>query len=156
MIDEFQPYYGVVLYSLISSSENSINLRKIPQSRNAFEIVGISGLLIKHSTSRLSPWTFNLSHTEKNQLEEFKARSLKVYLAFSCGYEGVCVINVAELERLVGGDQNSLGRVTIRTVKGGSWSLAGNVGQLPRMKSKSRPWDEFISDINQNSIPNKN
>ena len=140
MIDEFQSYYGIILYSLFRNNLSSLTIKSVVNYKNGFIINSNKGLILKHSTARLSPWNFSFGDSDKSLIADFKNEAMDYIVAFACGFSGVCVIHQKELKILIGEGFSPSSRVTIRTVNRGSWDVSGNAAKLRRMKPKSDPW----------------
>ena len=73
-------------------------------------------------------------------------KSLKdIAFALACGFHGVCVISKLDFENAGGQFIGEPLRVTVRTVKGGSWTVSGTEGELKRTRSKTKPWEKFLN-----------
>jgi hypothetical protein len=119
---------------------------KLEFSKCAFSINEKTGLYIKHSSSRLSPWNFGFRGIDYLVLSEIESRAKNSYVALVCGFIGLVVLSFEELNTLTGlfDDPEINCRVTVRTKRGGSWDITGNDGELKRMKHKTDPWRDTI------------
>jgi hypothetical protein len=92
MIKKHEFYHGVALISLLDD--------KRCQSVNKFE----SGYLVnnqilfflKYTTKKRSPWQFIFNLDEIEKLSQCSAMCEKMYLAFVCGGDGICVVDWKE------------------------------------------------------------
>lgn len=140
MTDEYVPYYGLLLHSLVQANKNGVQIRQISGFRNGLLINEKIGLLLKHSTSRLSPWNYSFGQADQKLINHFQVEKVRFKVGLICGFVGVCVVEDTELNHLVDSPFTKTSRITIRTISGGSWDVSGNLGKLKRMKSKSSPW----------------
>jgi hypothetical protein len=146
MIDDFEKYHSLALYSLIQKNDFEVRVNKMEFSKCAFSINEKTGLYIKHSSSRLSPWNFGFRGIDYLVLSEIESRAKNSYVALVCGFIGLVVLSFEELNTLTGlfDDPEINCRVTVRTKRGGSWDITGNDGELKRMKHKTDPWRDTI------------
>ena len=142
MIDDYEKYQSLALYSLIGSSPSGLSIKKFDFSKSAYEINGTHGLYIKHASARLTPWNFGFRQTDYLVLAEIEKNTKSLTIALVCGFEGLAVISKADLLKLTNFYENPEEncRVTVRTKRGGSWDISGNSGNLSRMKLKTDPW----------------
>ena len=145
MIDDYERYQSLALYSLIGSSPSGLSIKKFDFSKSAFELNGTHGLYIKHASARLTPWNFGFRQTDYLVMTEIESKTKSLVIALVCGFEGLVVLSKSELLTLTNfyeiPDENC--RVTVRTKHGGSWDISGNAGNLPRMKLKTAPWKDI-------------
>ena len=146
VIDDFEKYHSIALYSLIQKNDFDINLKKLDFSKSAYLINGKTGLYVKHSSARLSPWNFGFRGMDYLVLSEIQNISKCNYVALVCGFMGVAVLSFEELNKLTSlfDDPERNCRITVRTKRGGSWDIDGNDGELKRMKHKTDPWRDVI------------
>ncbi len=146
MIDDFEKYHSLAIYSLVQKNNIDIKVKKMDFSKSAFLINECTGLYIKHSSARLSPWNFGFRGMDYLVLSELKSEAKNNYVALVCGFMGIAVLSFEELNKLTGlfDDPEKNCRVTVRTKRGGSWDIDGNVGELDRMKHKTDPWRDVV------------
>jgi hypothetical protein len=146
VVDDFEKYHSLALYSLVQKNDLDIKVKKMDFSKSAFLINGTTGLYIKHSSARLSPWNFGFRGMDYLVLSEIQSKTMKNYVALVCGFMGIAVLSFEELDKLTGlfDDPERNCRVTVRTKRGGSWAISGNNGELQRMKHKTDPWRDTV------------
>jgi hypothetical protein len=94
MTPEYQFYHGALLHELIINCPGAIliELADVSGRRNCYLIQGQVGLLIKHSSARLSPWTFSFSKDNFSELHDLRTRTRVCFVGLTCGDDGfVCV-----------------------------------------------------------------
>jgi len=94
MIPEYQFYHGALLHELIveAAGELRIALRDFHGRPDAFVINGEVGILIKHSTARLTPWLFSFAKDHLLELRALREETRVCYAVLICDEDGfVCV-----------------------------------------------------------------
>jgi hypothetical protein len=98
MIHEFEFYHGAVLTKIaLGGKDSSIRSYESP-SRSSYVIDGKIGLYIKHSTSRLTPWTFSFAKEHQDEIEKMEKELGDVFVALVCDKDGIACLNFKELK----------------------------------------------------------
>lgn len=94
MTPEYQFYHGALLHEIIISSGRkiSVELRDFHGRPDAYVLEGEIGLLIKHSSSRLTPWIFTFAKDHVAELHALRLVTRVCFVGFVCHEDGfVCV-----------------------------------------------------------------
>lgn len=94
MTPEYQFYHGALLHEIVTGALKplSIELADVAGRRNCYVVDGRLGLLIKHSSARLTPWGFSFSKDNFLELHELRKRTQVCFVGLVCGEDGfVCV-----------------------------------------------------------------
>jgi len=94
MTPEYQFYHGALLHELIVTAgcEISITLRDFHGRPDAFLIDGEVGVLIKHSSARLTPWSFTFNKDHVAEFHALRTDARVCFVALVCDEDGfVCV-----------------------------------------------------------------
>jgi hypothetical protein len=94
MTPEYQFYHGALLHEIVLSAgcEIRIMLRDFHGRPDAFVINGKIGLLIKHSSARLTPWLFTFAKENVAELLSLRAETKVCFIGLVCDEDGfVCV-----------------------------------------------------------------
>jgi hypothetical protein len=97
MTPEYQFFHGALLHEIIVSAGREIKIALPTQNgrRDAFIIEGKIGLLIKHSTARITPWNFSFTKEHLVELHALRSETKVCFVALVCGEDGfVCVRDV--------------------------------------------------------------
>src|SRR5580700_12288300 len=99
MTPEYQFYHGALLHEIIRSSgrELRITLRNFYGRPDAFVIDGTIGVLIKHSSARITPWSFTFAKEHIAELCVLRAETKVCFIALVCGEDGFVCIRDSEL-----------------------------------------------------------
>lgn len=144
MTHEFERYYGTVFTSLFEEVPE-VRIKRLSTSDSAYILNGSLGLYIKHATARVSPWSFSFRDSDFEVINSMPENLKDIAFALACGFHGVCVISKLDFEIAGGQFMGEPLRVTVRTVKGGSWTVSGTEGELKRTRSKTKPWERFLN-----------
>jgi len=139
---EFERYYGTVFTSLFEEVPE-VRIKRLSTSDSAYILNESLGLYIKHATARVSPWSFSFRDSDFEVINSMPENLKDIAFALACGFHGVCVISKIDFESTGGKFIGEPLRVTVRTVKGGSWTVSGTKGELKRTRSKTKPWEKF-------------
>lgn len=98
MIREFEFYHGAVFARLVHHDGHSVTIKSYPTSSNASYIInGNIGLYVKHSSNRLSPWTFSFLDVHHNEILGMANKFDRLYIALVCGEDGITCLSYNEL-----------------------------------------------------------
>ena len=144
MTQEFERYYGIVFTSLFDEV-SKVGVHRFKENDSSYILNGTLGLYIKHATARVSPWNYSFRTTDFQILNEMEREVKEIAFALVCGFQGVCLISTSDIETAGGLLKGEPIRVTVRTVRGGSWRVSGSSGTLSTTRSKTKPWERFES-----------
>lgn len=94
MTPEYQFYHGAFLHELIVTAgrELRVTLRDFHGRPDAFLIDGEVGVLIKHSSARLTPWQFTFMKDHVLELQSLRQDARVCFIVLVCNEDGfVCV-----------------------------------------------------------------
>jgi hypothetical protein len=137
MIGEFKFYHGVVLRTLICELRGA---RIVPFDfagrLDSFKIGENCAIHIKHSTSRLPPWTFTVTSDNLKEIIEMRRRVPHVFFVLVCGEDGLVAISMAEFVTI--SESRPGGAVPLRVSRNRNemYTVNGNTGALTRKKPR--------------------
>lgn len=146
MTHEFERYYGTVFTSLFEEASD-VHIKKISDNDSAYILNGRLGLYIKHATARVSPWSYSFRTNDFVIIDQMRMDTDEIVFGLVCGFHGVCLISSDDLKTAGGVFQGDSLRITIRTMRGGSWKVSGTAGDLSTTRSKTKPWERFKSYV---------
>jgi hypothetical protein len=133
MSDEYEFYQGLVLRQLVVESETSIILT--PFSRNgrlnAFAVNGKIGVFIKHSSKRMSPWSFTFSLDHVSDLLDLEGALFDSFVVFVCGDDGIVTLSAAQLHQIFSFEESEHAWVRIERRPRSQYGVTGNRAELP-------------------------
>ncbi len=142
MTQEFERYYGTVFTSLFEEASD-IRIKKVSDNDSAYILNDSLGLYIKHATARLSPWNYSFRTNDFAIIDQMGIDVKEIAFGLVCGFHGVCLISSDDLKVAGGNFTGESLRVTVRTMRGGSWKVSGTSGELGTTRSKTKPWERF-------------
>ncbi|MDD9868662.1 MAG: hypothetical protein OXU50_02030 [Gammaproteobacteria bacterium] len=146
MSKDYERYHGIVIRSLVTHLPEGVHIqcKDIHGIANCFQINQNTGLLIKHSSSRRSPWVFSFTGDNLAELELLSGESPKAtFVALVCGWDGFLILSEAELKDLA--DRKNVESSLSIHVKRGKHKMysVGGRKKLKRQKQKGFSQDFF-------------
>jgi hypothetical protein len=121
-------FHGSALVRLIQ--ENRITSIK-SLSKDTYTINGDTCLFFKHSTKRLSPWSFTFLPSHINHIHKIYKKYDKVFIILICNDDGVCCLNFDEFSRIIFvGDFNKAKHLSISRTPRQKYTVSGADGRL--------------------------
>lgn len=137
-------YLSLGLGSLLQNYDKPLTIKKMYADNDSAYTINVSkGLLIKYSTVRTSPWSFNFNLADKLIINEFEKNFDFYYVCLVCGINSVGVINQQEVNVLIDINDIDNSRITLKTFTGGSLGVTGSLGKLKYKISKSKSWERI-------------
>lgn len=138
---DYERYHGLVLRALITelSTGTHIKAEDAHGVVNSFVIGGKVGLYIKHSTKRMSPWTFGFTEDHMAELALLSDCTTENFVCLVCGYDGFLTLNMAEVRQLM--DTKSSDRslsIHVKRRKHHNYAVGGR-SKLERTKPQGFP-----------------
>ena len=91
-IDQFEFFHGAVLNRIISAKDD-ISFKTFPTKSNcSFVINNKTGIYIKYSKSRLTPWNFSFKKIHQEELEILSEYNKATFLILVCNNDGIVSI----------------------------------------------------------------
>jgi hypothetical protein len=142
LTQEFERYYGTVFTSLFEEVSD-VRIKKISDNDSAYVLNDRLGLYIKHATARLSPWNYSFRTNDFAIIDQMGIDVKEIAFGLVCGFHGVCLISSDDLRVAGGNFTGEALRITVRTMRGGSWKVSGTSGELSTTRAKTKPWERF-------------
>lgn len=137
MISEFEFYHGAALARVLHGGKRSITLAPFtPLDNAAYVVNGDTGLYIKYSSKRLSPWRFSFQKRHCELIAKMGRDLGRAVVALVCHEDGIVALDIDEFRQVVGCDSDGVqwvsaarSRRQMYLVKGSAGELAFKVGQ---------------------------
>lgn len=138
MTPEYQFYHGALLHEIVirAGRELRIELRNVHGRADAYVIDGSVGLLIKHSTMRLTPWAFTFSRDHVDEIRALRAGTKVCFVGLVCGDDGFVCVRDADLVSILSPTDKDLASVRVERrprkmyrVSSGGNELAGKLAR---------------------------
>lgn len=137
MIKKFEFYHGAFLTRLIHSSGNPVAILPFPTSSNASYILNNStGIYIKHSLKRLTPWRFTMKKEHWVEILQMKSRLHEIFLVLVCGDDGIVALDSSELEKILDKPHKFVEWISVARNRRKEYVIKGSGGELDYKVSK--------------------
>lgn len=145
MIKEYEYLHGVVFSRICSVPEVEVSIRPYDhRGYSSFILNQSTGLYIKYSGKRLTPWGFTLTKSHLDEIREMHKKFGEVFISLVCYLDGVVVLSYKELERLIEPYENSCW-ISVSRRKNKMYSVSSSKGELDFKISKSSCPDKILS-----------
>lgn len=94
MTPDYQFYHGTLLHEIVITADRElrIELQNLHGRADTYVIDGSLGLMIKHSTMRITPWSFTFAKDHVDEMRALKSNTKVSFVGFVCGDDGfVCI-----------------------------------------------------------------
>lgn len=130
MIKEFEFYHGAVLTKIVQS-DRKVSISAYPNSsRCSYVIDGSTGLYIKHSTNRLTPWGFSFAKIHQDEIKSMADSLDKVFVALVCGKDGIACLSFEELKIVLDDDHGDHEWVRVSRRPREKYAVKGSNGKM--------------------------
>ncbi len=131
MIKEYEKFHGTVFTRLLHGSGVKVAIGNYPSKGNSSYIVdGKIGLYIKHSTKRMSPWSFTFQKVHQDEILEMKNKYGEVYTALVCHDDGIVCLNFEELKMVLDDTHGEAEWIRISRRPRQKYTVNGSDGKL--------------------------
>ena len=123
-------FHGAVLIRVIR--HESFRSVKVCQENDCSYLVnGMSGIYIKYSQKRLSPWSFTFSEEHVGGVEELNRKLSNVFVTLVCGEDGICCLEWEEFATVISTESTTYPKwISVSRMKGEKYSVWGRDGVL--------------------------
>ena len=137
MIAEYKFYRGVVLSELVDASHAPVKISEvIDGGRSGLYVVNDRvGMQVKHSSARLSPWSFTLKENHFAQLDKLRTTLDAVFLVLVCGEIGMLALEMTEVIDICGATADNQYWIRVDKRPRGMFGVHGSLGTLRQKKS---------------------
>ena len=137
MSSEFEFFHGSVLAGMLHATQQTMTIGPFTASDNASYVVnGTSGIYIKYSTKRLSPWRFSFQKRHHETILKMKRDLENVFVVLVCNDDGAVVLTFDEFQQVARSDGGigqwisaARNRRQMYLIKGSDGKLAFKVGR---------------------------
>lgn len=148
MISEFEFFHGAALARVLHGTKRSVTIAPFTDSDNAAYLInGRTGLYVKYSSKRLSPWRFSFHGRHCEVIASMGAELGNAVVALVCNDDGIAALGLDEFQQVAscGRDQvqwvsAARGRRQMYLIKGSDGELAFKVG-MNELLAKLRSGD---------------
>lgn len=138
MIKKYEFYHGVVFSKIIHYRNCNISIKPYPSETNASYVLNDTiGIYVKHSTKRLSPWSFSFQKKHQDEILEMKANLEEVFLLLVCGEDGVVTLSFEEIKRILNDLHGDVEWISAVRTPNKEYTIKGSDGCLGRKVGKN-------------------
>ena len=131
MIRDFEFYHGLVFARILHGMQRSVLLRPFKSISNASYVVDDNtGIYIKYSSKRMTPWRFTFLKEHQEEIESLKQACSKVFLILVCSDDGVVCLNSSELQQLLDSQHQPIEWISATRHKRELYLVKGSDGEL--------------------------
>lgn len=130
MIHEFEFYHGAVLTKIALDGHDSDIKSYNSPSRSSYVINNKIGLYIKHSTNRLTPWSFSFAREHQTEIQEMSEAFDNVFIALVCGKDGIVCLSFKELKYVLDDEHNDHEWVRVSRRPREKYTIKGSDGKM--------------------------
>ena len=137
MITDTSKFHGSFFAILFDEIARPLSVERLYEYGSGFYLLaGAVPILLKHSTQRKGPWTFNFTRSHQEmQKALFKSYS-ECFTAMICGNDGIAGLSMSEFRKVLDEDFGEQEWITIRRrlktmyqIKGKDGELDGRIGR---------------------------
>lgn len=144
MINEFEFYHGVTFARMLHATQKELAIKPYSSSDNAAYVVnGSTGIYIKYSTKRLSPWRFSFQQQHRDRILEMKKNVGEVFVLLVCNDDGIVVLTFDEFTQVLNEAQGGTEWISAARNRRQMYSIKGSDGKLSFKVGK----DEFLGKL---------
>lgn len=144
MISEFEFFHGAVLARMLHSTQQAITVTPYSQSDNASYVINSNtGIYIKYSSKRLSPWRFSFQSRHYEMIAVMRRDLGEVFVVLVCNDDGAVVLTFEEFQQVVKSDGGSGQWISAARNRRQKYLIKGSDGKLSFKIGK----DEFAEKI---------
>ena len=148
MNKDLEKYHGLAILKIVRAAQSSVSFAK--KNSNSYIINEEIGLYIKHSSKRMSPWTFTFRKEHQDEILSLKKEYQKIFTCLVCHNDGVVCLNFEELKFIL--DYNHSDEwVRISRRPGKKYSITGSDGKLKNKKGNSEFPKIILDSVKQTS-----
>lgn len=105
---EFEFYHGVALCKIIHNAPRTTIKLYSENGNSSYVVNNNTGIFIKYSTKRMSPWQFTFTKKHIDELFGMIQNLRAVFLVLVCKDNGIACLTFKEIKALLGNDLNKI------------------------------------------------
>jgi hypothetical protein len=130
MIRDFEFFHGAALTKLVRSCQR-VTIAPFKGSSNASYVVNdCCGLYLKHSSSRMSPWSFTFHRDHQQEIDELHRRFGYVVVGLICNDDGVVGLDYTEFRTVLDTSHEAVEGIGISRKPRGMYMVRGRDGKM--------------------------
>ena len=127
MAKDVKFFHGIALARIVDSKP--VFLKKI--DRSVYSINNRIYFYIKHSTKRMSPWTFSFLRDQVEKIVSLYNQKTKIYIVLACNDDGICCLDFKEFKTVISHKNNLYPKwIRVSRKRGEKYYITGSDGAL--------------------------
>jgi len=151
MTPDYQFYHGALLHEIITTAHCPVKiaLTDFFGRPDAYVLNDEIGLLIKHCSSRLSPWAFTFMKDHVAELHSLRAVTKICFVGFVCDEDGFVCVKDADLVGILTPTESEIASVRIERPPRKMYRVSSSGSELDG--KLARGVDAIVAEIRQRS-----
>lgn len=145
-------YHGIALYQLLRTNKEFLIQSFPTASDNSYSINNDIGIHIRYSAKTRSPWIFNFTRQNQEELRIMQEMHKFTFIVFVCGKDGITCMEYMELKKILDEYYEELEWVKLARLSGESYTVTGKDGKLDHKLRASDFPKKIIDAIDEISI----
>ncbi len=156
MIKEFEFFHGTVFAKLTHEAKIPLTFETHPTPDNASYVVnGKTGIYIKYSTKRLSPWRFSFQKRHQDEMLDMRNKYGEVYLLLVCNDDGIVALSSEDLKEILNETFEPVEWISVARTQGKMYTVKGSDGDLGYKVALADFPKNIINSLNEKRVPEK-
>jgi hypothetical protein len=131
MIKEFEFFHGLVFARILHRTQPTLSVKLFQSSSNASYVLnGATGVYIKYSSKRMTPWHFTFKSQHQAEIDLLKSNFDRVFLLLVCNDDGVVCLSYSELKQLLDNQHEPIEWISATRHKREMYAVKGSNGEL--------------------------
>lgn len=138
MIKEKEFLFWAVFFRLVNTQSNQkINITQSDLESNSSYIINENtGLFIKTTSKRNSPWSFTFSKDNQDEIQKLKNQFWSVFIVLVCKDDWIVSLSFEELKHILDYEHEDTEWIRVRRKRGEKYTVYGHDWELP-----NKIWD---------------
>jgi len=154
MIKEFETFHGAVFARLIHKTTVPLTFESFPTPDNASYVInGKTGIYIKYSSKRLSPWTFSFQKRHQDEMLEMRRKFGEVYLLLLCNNDGIVSLSSDDVKKILNDTHDPVEWIRVARSAGKMYKVTGSDGDLPYKIGRSDFPQSVLNSLVEVRVP---
>lgn len=130
MIRDIEFYHGAALARLVRSGQRVTIAPFNALSHASYVVNDCCGLYLKHSSSRMSPWSFTFHLNHQHEIDEMHRLIGYVVVGLVCNDDGVAGLDYSEFRTVLDANHEVVEGIGISRKPRGMYTVRGRDGKM--------------------------
>lgn len=130
MIRDFEFYHGAALARLVRSGRRVTIVLLKENSKASYVVNDHCGLYLKHSSSRMNPWSFTFHRDHQHEIDAMHHLIGYVVVGLICNDDGVVGLNYTEFRTVLDTNHEVVGGISVSRKPRGMYTVRGRDAKM--------------------------